>query len=73
VPLGKEVGLGLGDIVLDGAELSIAPKRGRSPPIFGPCPLRKTTGWIKMALGIEVGLGRGHIVLDGNPAPSPKR
>jgi len=38
VPLGTEVGLTQGDIVLDG---DTAPPKGHnnSPPIFGPCPL----------------------------------
>jgi len=30
--------------------------------------VRKTAGWIKMALGMEVGLGPDHIVLDVVPA-----
>ena len=33
VPLGREVGLGLGNIVLDWTEL---PRKGGTPPIFGP-------------------------------------
>jgi len=38
MPLGMEVGLGLGDIVLDGAQLP--EKNGaQPPPIFGPCLL----------------------------------
>ena len=45
-----------------------SPKKGAEPPIFGPCLLWQTTGWIKMALGMEVGLGPGNIVLDGVPA-----
>jgi len=51
-----------------------AQKGGGAPsPIFGPCLLWPTAGWIKMALGMKVGLGPGHIVLDGDPAPLPKR
>jgi len=38
MPLGMEVGLGLGDFVLDG-DPSSSPKRGRSLQIFGPCLL----------------------------------
>ena len=35
-----------------------SPRRGGAPsPIFGPCQLCQTAGWIKMALGMEVGLG----------------
>jgi len=38
MPLGTEVGLGLGDIVLDG---DVAPpwKVAQQPPLFGPCLL----------------------------------
>jgi len=38
MPLGMEVGLGQGDLVLDGDPAPL-PKRGRSPLIFGPCLL----------------------------------
>jgi len=58
--------VGLGDFVLDGS--SLPPKKGYSPPtpIFGPCLLWLTGGWITMPLGTEIGLGRGDIVLDGS-------
>jgi len=59
VPLGREVGLSPGDIVLDGDQ---APS-----PTFRPMYCDQTAGWIKIALGMEVGLGPGHIVLDGDP------
>jgi len=36
IPLGTEVGLGPGDIVLDGCP---APPKGSRPPILGPCLL----------------------------------
>jgi len=58
--LGTDVGLGLRQIVLNGA------------PIFGHVCCGQTAGWIKMQLGTEVGIGPGHTVLDGNPAPLPK-
>jgi len=45
MPLGMEVGLGPGDFVLDGDPAPPSPKRGRSPPIFGPC-LLWPNGWI---------------------------
>ena len=35
MPLGMEVGLGPGHIVLDGDPA--APKKGHSTPLFGPC------------------------------------
>ena len=59
MPVGMEVGLCPGHIVLDGHPAP--PKKGHSPPIFGPRPL-----WPN---GTEVGLGPGHIVLHGDPAP----
>jgi len=37
MPLGTEVGLGPGHIVLDGDPAP--PKRKHSPPVFGPCLL----------------------------------
>ena len=65
MPLGTEVGLGPGDIVLHGD--TALPKSAQLPPIFGP-----TARWIKMPLGMEVGLIPGDFMLDGDPAPSPK-
>jgi len=35
--LGREIGLGPGDIVLDGAQLPLP--NGAQPPILGPCLL----------------------------------
>jgi len=68
MPLGRDVGLSPSDIVLDGTHLS-SPGREQSPPIFGPCLLCQTAGWIKMLLGMEVGIGPGYFVLDMDPAP----
>ena len=66
--LGKEVGLGPGDIVLDG-DPTPPEKRAQPHPIFGPC-LLWPNGWrMKMLLGTEVDLGPGQIVLDGDSAP----
>jgi len=51
--LDTEVGIGPGDIVLDGDPSP--PKRGNSSrPLFGPCLCGQTAGWIKMPLGMEV-------------------
>jgi len=75
MPLGTEVGLGPGHIILDGdwAPNSLPPK-GQSPlPIFGQCLLWQNGGWIKMPLGMEVDISLGHIVLDGDPAPPPQK
>jgi len=65
MPLGMEVGLDPGHIVLDGDQLPL-PKRGAQLPQFSAhfyCS--QTTGCIKMPLGIEARLGSGHIVLMG--------
>jgi len=68
MPLGVEVGLGPGDIVLDG-DPAHPPKRGTAPPHFSVLVYYgQTAGWIKMPSGTEVGLSPGHIVLDGDPA-----
>jgi len=58
--LGTEVGLDLGEIVLDG---NPAPSRGAQHPQFWPIYRGKTAAWIKMALGTAVGLGPGYIAL----------
>jgi len=72
VPLGMEVGLGLGDIVLDGDPAP--PQKGvQQLPTFRPMYCGQTAGWIKMTLGTEVGLGQGHIVLDGHPSPHAQK
>jgi len=39
MPLGMEVGLGPGHIVLDGTQLPL-PRKGAQPTIFGPCLLQ---------------------------------
>ena len=70
MPLGKEVGLGAGNIVLDG-DPAFPPPNGHSPPIFGHVCCGQTAGWIKVPLGREVGLSPGHIVLDADPDPAP--
>ena len=63
-----EVGLGPGNIVLDGTRAP--PKRGTAPPQFSAhVYCGQTAGWMKTPLGTEVDLGPGHIVLDGVPDP----
>jgi len=67
IPLGTEVGLSLGGIVLAGPS---------SPSSEGAQPLQfsanvccgQTAGRTKMPLGTEVGLGRGDFVFDGDPS-----
>ena len=68
-----EVGLGQGDIAVDGSQLPFPKKWGTAPQFSAPCLLWPNGWWIKMALGMEVGLGLGHHVLDEDPAalPSP--
>ena len=49
MPLGTEIGLGSGDIVLHGDP---APhNKGQAPLLFGPCLFWQTAGWTKMPLG----------------------
>jgi len=73
MPVGMEVGLGPGHIVLDGDPASLSPKRGHSPQFSAHVHCDQTAGWIKMPLCMEVGLDPEHIVLDGDPAPPPPR
>ena len=72
MPLGREVGLGPGDIVLDGDPAPPAyppPKKGHSSQFSAHVYCDQTAGWMKMPLGTEVGRGSRHIVIDGDPAP----
>jgi len=70
MPLGREVNVGPGDIVLDG-DPALA-QRGTAPQFSGHVCCGQTAGWIKIPLGVEVGLGPGDIVLDGDPSPPKK-
>ena len=72
IPLGMEVGLSPGNIVLDG-DPSPPPLKGNSPPQFSAhvC-CSQTPGWTKMPLGMMAGLGSGDFVLDGGPR-SPQK
>ena len=65
--LGTKVGVGPGDIELDGDPAP--PKRAIAPQFSAHVRCGQMAGWIKMPLGTEVGFGPGHIVLDGDPAP----
>ena len=72
MPLGMEVGLGPGHIVLDGDRAPLP--KGHSPPQFlAHVCCGQTAGWIKMPLGTKVGFGPGDFVLDGDPAPLPQK
>ena len=67
MPLGTELGIGPGDIVLDGDAALPPKKRGTASAQFSA---HVYCGWmIKMPFGMEVGLGPGDVVLDGDPAP----
>jgi len=68
MPLGMEIGLGPGHIVLDGDPALLHPK-GHSPQFSPHVCCGQTAGWIKMSLGAEVGLGPGDVVLNGDPVP----
>ena len=67
MPLDMQVGLGPGDIVLDG--YGAAPqKRGTAAPHFSAhVYYGETAGWIRIPLFTEVCLGPGNIVLYGDP------
>jgi len=71
MPLSTELGLGSGDIMLDGDPSPR--KRGHSPPTEFSAIVYcgQTAGWIKMPLGTEVDLGPGHIVFDRDPDATP--
>ena len=66
MPLGMEVGLGLGDFVLDG---NPAPTKGAQPPFLAHVYCGQTAGWMRLVLGMEVGLSPGDCVRWG---PSPQ-
>jgi len=72
MPLDTKVGLGQGDIVLDG-DPSPPIKGDSSPHFLTHVYCGQTAGWNKMPLATEVGIGPGHIVLDGTQLPHPKR
>jgi len=71
MPLGTEVGLSLGEIVLDG-DPAPAPLKGHSSQFSVNVRCGQTAGWTKMPLDMEVGFGPGDFVLDGDPAPPEK-
>jgi len=72
MPLGTEVGLGQGHIVLH-RDPAPHPKRGTHTQFSAKVSNGQTAGWIKIPLGTEIGLGPGHIVSDGEPTPSTEK
>jgi len=57
MPLGTEVGLGPGHIVLDGNPAP--PAKGHAPQFSAHVCCGQTAGWIKTPLGAQVGIGSG--------------
>jgi len=72
IPFGTEVGLGPGDIVLNGDSAPL--ERGTAPlPHFSThVYCGEMAGWIKMPLDTEADLSPGHILFNGAQIP-PKR
>ena len=69
MPLGTEVNLGPGDVVLEG--IATPPKRGTARLFSAHVYCGQTAGWMNTPLDTEVDLGSDHIVLDGDPALPP--
>jgi len=67
MPLGTEVSLGTGHIVLDRDPAS--PQNGHSPQFSAHVYCGQMARWMKMPLGTEDHLGPGHIVRDGHSSP----
>jgi len=61
MPLGREVGLGPGNIVLDG-DPAPTRKRDTAPQFSAHVYCGQTAGWIKITLRTDVGLGPGNIL-----------
>jgi len=73
MPLCKEVGLVLCDIVFDvDPATRPPPEKGHTntTQFLAHVYSNQMAGWMKTPLGTEVDLGAGHIVLDGVPAPA---
>jgi len=68
MPLSMDVGLGPGDIVLDGGPSS-PPQKWYSSQSVIHVYFGQTAVYIRIPFGMEVGLSLGDIVLDGDPAP----
>jgi len=73
VPFGMDIGLSLGDFVLDGDPVPLPKKAVETPKFLAHVYCGQTAGWIKMPLGTKVGLSPDDSVLDGDPAPLPTK
>jgi len=74
MPVGTEVDLGPGDIVLNGDPAPPSPKKGAQPPIFYPRLLWPNGCMDQDATYVtELRLGPGHTVVDGDPTAIPKK
>ena len=73
MPLGTEIDLDPGDIVLRGDSAPLPKKAGQSPQFSAHFYCGQTAGWIMMPLGTEVGLGPGDFVFHGDPALPTKK
>ena len=69
-PLGREVGLHSGEVVLDGTELST--QKEAQPPFSADVYYGQTARCISMPFGTVVGLGIRDIVLDEAQLPRAK-
>jgi len=73
MPLGTEVGLSQGDIVLDGDPTSPHPHgKGHTFRPMSIVAKRLDGSGFRMPLGTEIGFGPTNIVLNGDPHPSWK-
>ena len=72
MPLGMEVGLRPGDVVLDG-DPAPSPPKAHNPQFLANICCGQMAAWIKMPRGMEVGLRPGDFVLAGEPAPPSQK
>jgi len=68
MPLRTEVGLGSGDILLDGDPAPPPKKGGTASLTYRPIHCGERLDGSRY-IGRDVDLGPGHIVLDGDPVP----
>jgi len=68
INLGMQVGLGPGNVMLDG-NAAPSTKETQSPQFSAHVCCGQTAGWMKMPLGMEVGLGPDDAVLHGIQLP----